>query len=285
MKINELKQKYRIEIRGRSTRLPVDFARTALDILREEQGKSLNFNIKEIDMMLMTDPLRSTEPGMGIPVGKTMELFGRGGSGKSQLSFHLAINCTLPVHRGGLNRDVLYIDTEGKFSPARLAQMSRTQNLNEEDTLNRIAVARPRTTDELFQIVNSIEDNLEGVGLIVVDSIIALFRSEFVGLAALSERQQLLNQLLGLLKTLAGRHNLIVLITNQIQSDMNDHYRATGGSIVEHWAYLRCMLRPAENGRRIIRIVNSPVHDNAETLFEINSRGVQAVYDNRRDVN
>ena len=52
--------------------------------------------------------------------------------------------------------------------------------------------------------------------LLVVDSIISLFRSDFSGRGELGERQQKLNQMLSRLTKISEEFNVAVLITNQV---------------------------------------------------------------------
>ena len=48
---------------------------------------------------------------------------GESGSGKTQFCFQLAINAQLPNVYGGLNGEVIFIDTENTFSSDRLIEM------------------------------------------------------------------------------------------------------------------------------------------------------------------
>ena len=57
--------------------------------------------------------------------------------------------------------------------------------------------------------------------LLVVDSIISLFRSDFSGRGELGERQQKLNQMLSRLTKISEEFNVAVLITNQVSFASN----------------------------------------------------------------
>lgn len=54
----------------------------------------------------------------GIPVGYITELCGLAGSGKTQLSLQLAVNCA----RHDTNT-ILYVDTKGDFSAIRIQKI------------------------------------------------------------------------------------------------------------------------------------------------------------------
>ena len=54
--------------------------------------------------------------------------------------------------------------------------------------------------------------------LLVVDSVMALFRTDFVGRGELAERQQKLWQFLAALKRLSETYGVAVVVTNQVMS-------------------------------------------------------------------
>ena len=56
--------------------------------------------------------------------------------------------------------------------------------------------------------------NQDKFSLIIVDSIMALFRTDYIGRGQLSERQQLLNSFLAKIKKLGDKHNVGILMTN-----------------------------------------------------------------------
>jgi hypothetical protein len=55
------------------------------------------------------------------------------------------------------------------------------------------------------------------VRLVVIDSIAALLRLDFQGREGMGERQELLGRQAAALKLLAERHNIPVLVTNQVR--------------------------------------------------------------------
>ena len=55
--------------------------------------------------------------------------------------------------------------------------------------------------------------------LLVVDSIMALFRVDYSGRGELSERQQKLAQMLSKLQKISEEYNIAVFVTNQMTAD------------------------------------------------------------------
>ena len=90
-------------------------------------------------------------------------------------------------------------------------------------TLDNIAVARAWNSDHQMDLITEIAAKFaeeKGVyRLLVVDSIIALFRCDYAGRGELAERQQKLNQMLNRLTKIAEEYNVAVFLTNQVSSD------------------------------------------------------------------
>uniref|UniRef100_A0A7J3X810 DNA repair and recombination protein RadA n=1 Tax=Thermofilum pendens TaxID=2269 RepID=A0A7J3X810_THEPE len=187
--------------------------------------------------------------GGGLVVYDIYEFAGEFGSGKTQLCHQLAVTAQLPPARGGLGGDVVYIDTEGTFSPERMERIA--QRFDVEDPLSRVYVARPINVDEMEEVVvrNLAPLLREGVRLVVVDSIIALYRAEFKGREWLAARQQRINYLLDWLKRLARVHEAVVVITNQVVA-VPSAWGVTiklpaGGNIIAHASTHRFLLKKA----------------------------------------
>src|SRR3989338_7078037 len=68
--------------------------------------------------------------GGGIETQAITEIFGKFGSGKSQIGFQLCVNAQLPKSQGGLGGSVAFIDTESTFRPERISQMIEAKGLD-----------------------------------------------------------------------------------------------------------------------------------------------------------
>lgn len=58
--------------------------------------------------------------------------------GKTQICHTLSVVCQLPPDNGGAGGKVAYIDTEGTFRPARVADIARRFGVDEESVLSNI---------------------------------------------------------------------------------------------------------------------------------------------------
>ncbi|MEM0087792.1 MAG: DNA repair and recombination protein RadA [Thermofilum sp.] len=195
--------------------------------------------VKDIDELL----------GGGIAVYDIYEFAGEFGSGKTQLCHQLSVTVQLPPARGGLGGGAVYIDTEGTFSPERVEAIARRFGV--EDPLSGIFVGRPINVDEMEELVVRKLPGLmrEGVRLVIVDSIIALYRAEFKGREWLAARQQRINYLLDWLKRTARVHSAAVVVTNQVVA-VPSSWGVTlklpaGGNIIAHASTHRFFMRKA----------------------------------------
>ena len=204
-----------------------------------------------------------------------------GNSGKTEMAHQLSVNVQLPRERGGLEGSCLYFDTEKTFRPERIVEMARAAGLDPKEAVNRIVVAECYSSDHQIFLLNNSHEIVrrENVRLIVVDSLMAHFRSEYIGREALAERQQKLNQYMARLARMARKFNLAVFVTNQAVSspDFFGAIQPTGGNVVAHSSVTRLWIRrpKAMSSLRIVRLTESPYLPTGEAVFKITSEGVR----------
>ncbi len=229
--------------------------------------------------------------GRGIETQSITEFYGEYGSGKSQIAHQLCVNVQLPIENGGLNGSALYIDTENTFRTERIAPMAQHVGLDPNEAFKRIILAEAYTSDhQIFLLENAdkiIKEN--NVRLIIVDSLTAHFRSEYIGRESLAERQQKLNQHMHKLIRLARAFNAIAFVTNQVMASpdvfFEESVRPVGGHIVAHTSHTRIFLRKAKRGPvRIARLVSSPYLPEGECLFKITEDGIEDVSEDQQSV-
>ena len=158
--------------------------------------------------------------GGGFETQSIVEVFGEFGSGKTQIGHQLAVNSLLSESQGGLDGEIVYIDTEDTFRPERIAQMAEAVGIDPEEALDRIHVARAYNSAHQILLVDEIKRMAKSIDvkLIIVDSLTSHFRAEYIGRGMLATRQQKLNRHMKELKQVADVQNAIVLVTNQVMS-------------------------------------------------------------------
>ncbi|MFB6190861.1 MAG: DNA repair and recombination protein RadA [Candidatus Nanohaloarchaea archaeon] len=219
--------------------------------------------------------------GGGVETQAITEFYGEYGSAKTQIAHQLSVNVQRPEGEGGLGRGVVYIDTEDTFIPERIEQMAeRYDDMDAEEVLENIHVARAFNSDHQMLLADEAQDicQREDIGLIVVDSLTAQFRSDYVGRGELAKRQQKLNRHMNTLLRLANAHNAAVVVTNQVMANpdqmFGDPTSAIGGHIVAHNSAVRVYLRKSKKDKRIARLVDSPYMPEGEAVFKVKDRGI-----------
>ncbi|MBR9679331.1 MAG: DNA repair and recombination protein RadA [Nanoarchaeota archaeon] len=221
--------------------------------------------------------------GKGVETQALTECYGKFASGKSQVGFQLAVNAQLPIKKGGLDADVVFIDTEGTFRPERIEQIAEAAGIDPEKALKRIHIARAFSSDHQMLLAEKVPELIEQEGknvkLVIVDSLMGLFRSEFIGRGTLATRQQKLNKHLHTLQRLADRFQLAIYITNQVMARpdifFGDPTTAVGGHVLAHAATFRVYLRKSKGTKRIARLVDSPSLPESEAVFTVDTCGVR----------
>jgi transcription termination factor NusA len=222
--------------------------------------------------------------GGGFQTGKLTEVYGPFKSGKTALAHTISVTVQLPVKRGGVNGTVAYIDTENTFSKEKIKRIAKRFELNPKDVLSKIYHARIYSSDHQAQMIQKAETlcKTRGVRLIIVDSLMALLRAEYIGIGKLAPRQAVLNSMIHGLSRVAETYNCAVLLTNQVATRMMGMFSgddAIGGNIVAHGCHFRVMFKTkgfsANNSlqRRAI-IVDAPDLPPEEAEFYITGVGV-----------
>ncbi|XP_012493434.1 PREDICTED: meiotic recombination protein DMC1/LIM15 homolog [Propithecus coquereli] len=117
--------------------------------------------------------------------------------------------------------------------------------------------------------------------LLIIDSIMALFRVDFSGRGELAERQQKLAQMLSRLQKISEEYNVAVFVTNQMTADPGatmtfqaDPKKPIGGHILAHASTTRISLRKGRGELRIAKIYDSPEMPENEATFAITAGGI-----------
>jgi DNA repair protein RadA len=219
--------------------------------------------------------------GGGFESGAITECFGEFGSGKTQIGHVLTVN-TIKNYPDSY---VVYIDTENTFRPERIKQLADGAGVDFNEVLKHIKVARAYNSDHQMLLAEKVEDLIKkencNVKLVVVDSLTAHFRAEFIGRGTLAERQQKINKHMHVLLKLADTNNLAVYVTNQVSSDpaqfFGDPTKPIGGNIVAHASTFRIYLRKGKKGSRVAKLIDSPNLPDGEIAFIVETPGIKDI--------
>ena len=220
--------------------------------------------------------------GGGIEPGALTELYGEYRTGKTQLVHQLCVNVQLQYEQGGLEGNALYIDTEGTFRPERIIQMASALDLDYNEILKKITVGRAYNSDHQILLIEEASRIIEekNIKIVVVDSLIGHFRSEYIGRGTLAIRQQTLNSHIhDMLRLSEVFDELAVVFTNQVSSRPDVFYgnptTHTGGHIVAHGATIRIFLRKGKGEQRVAKVVDAPNLPESDTVFSITEDGIK----------
>ncbi|MGB9914186.1 MAG: DNA repair and recombination protein RadA [Candidatus Bathyarchaeales archaeon] len=218
----------------------------------------------------------------GLETQTITEFYGEYGSGKSQICHQLCVNVQLPPERGGLNGGALYVDTENTFRLERIVQMAKHLGLDPEQVVKNIIYAEAYTSDHQMFLLENADEVIKAnnIKLIIIDSLTAHFRSEYIGREMLASRQQKLNKHMHKLLGLARAFNAVAVVTNQVMAKpdvfFGDAISPIGGHIVGHTSHTRVYLRRASRGPvRIARLVSSPYLPEGEEIFKVTENGIE----------
>lgn len=257
-----------------SKAVPLGFTTASEFHNRRSELICLTTGSKQLDTLL----------GGGIETGSITEVFGEFRTGKSQLCHTLAVTCQLPIDMGGGEGKCLYIDTEGTFRPVRLVSIAQRYGLNPDDCLDNVAYARAYNAEHQLQLLNLAAQMMaeSRFSLLIVDSIMSLYRTDYSGRGELSARQSHVAKYMRTLQRLADEFGIAVVITNQVVAQVDgsasmfnpDPKKPIGGNIIAHSSTTRLSFKKGRAEQRICKIYDSPCLPESECVFAIYEDGI-----------
>jgi DNA repair protein RadA len=259
----------------------INEARRQADVGSFESGTTLLERRKRLGRITTNSKALDELLGGGVETQAITEFAGEFGTGKTQLAHQIAVDVQLPPEQGGLNGEVVYIDTESTFRPERIVDMAKGVGIDPNEALTKIHIARAFNSNHQMLLVTKAQELARDlpIRLIVVDSLTAHFRSEYPGRGELAPRQQLLNKHLHELLKFGDTYNAAIVVTNQVSSRpdilFGDPTRPIGGNIVAHAATYRIYLRKSKPPKRIARLIDSPNLPEGEAVFSLTGEGIR----------
>lgn len=138
-------------------------------------------------------------------------LYGEAETGKTTLAIQCAIQCARMGYK------TIYVDSEGTFSGKRLTQIASN---DAKEVAPNIVLAKPTTFKEQTIILDKLDEYLtEKVGLIIVDTITALYSAELGGESKETFKlNRELNRQMACLAQIAKTRKVATLVTSQVRS-------------------------------------------------------------------
>ncbi|XP_060569558.1 DNA repair protein RAD51 homolog 3-like [Ruditapes philippinarum] len=270
--------------------------RTALQIFNRENSTA--------GIMTFSEKL-DTALGGGIQCGMLTEICGVPGVGKTQLCLQLSCDVQIPALFGGLEGEVLYIDTKGGVINDRVTDLveatvrhchliasgendkdvqATVQKMTVEKFLGGIHIYRCHDSSELLSVVNLLPELLQqnkNIKLVVIDSVAFHFRHDFEDL---SLRTRVLTNLAQCLIRTAREYKIAVVVTNQMTTrvhqgtDKGSHLVPCLGESWGHACTTRVILEFVRD-TRLAWLYKSPSQPQAKIPFQITKDGIRDIVD------
>lgn len=204
----------------------------------------------------------------GLETGIINNVFGKSGSGKTNFCVQVAASITEQ------DRKVVYIDTEKGFSPERFKQIAS------EDALENIVLNEPVDFEQQEEAVNSLDDIVDehDPGIVIVDSMVSLYRLKAKG-DKIQEVNQKLSQQLSKLSKIAREQDIPVLITNQVYSSFDgDDIELVGRDVPRYWSKCLLKLSTMDTAIREMEIEkHRSMPEGKSAQFKITDNGLESV--------
>ncbi|NOQ55243.1 MAG: DNA repair and recombination protein RadB [Nanohaloarchaea archaeon] len=205
--------------------------------------------------------------GGGLEPGVITNIYGEAGAAKTSFALEAAKSC---INKG---KKVIFIDTEGGFSVERFCQM------NKKEKLEMLFLIEPKTFRDQNTAIGSlekkIEEEKEKIGLIIIDSLVSLYRLELHN-GDVQPTNRMLSAQMATLIRIAKDRNIPVIATNQVYSDFETgNIELVGGDIPKYASKCLVLLEKIEWGKRKMTMIkHRSLPEGKKTTFEIKNEGL-----------
>jgi len=168
--------------------------------ITQSTAKPFTFNLPDIDGLFP-----------GFKAGDFAVVFGT--QSVTSLMSKLCIRAQLPANKGGLESNVVFIDTATSSSLSNILEAAEVQQLDPKAALGRVINLRAYTAYRLTSLVmEKLEEAVEASGakLVVISDIVCSFLNDNVDD---QEAKAVYSQIMGYLANFAKRHRIIIIAT------------------------------------------------------------------------
>lgn len=215
--------------------------------------------------------------GGGFERGTVTQLYGPPAAGKTNVALAAAVEAAA---NGG---SALYVDTEGlsvdRFEQVAAARAERSDE-SLDDLASRVILTDALDFEEQEEAVRDAAEFAPNVDLVVLDSATGFYRLERTDEGGGESLRKVARQVTHLL-SLARKHDLAVVVTNQVFSDVDgesDRARPLGGHTLSHWSGVVVRLERFRGGNRRATLEKHRSQAAGETArFRITETGLESV--------
>ena len=235
----------------------------------------------------------------GFERGTVTQVYGPPAAGKTNLALSAAVETaaaggtTVYIDTEGVSVDrfeqLLSAKTDAETPPQALVDAADPGDLEDDldespdvETLaSRIVVEDAVDFEEQAEAVRDVEAFAERADLVVLDSATGFYRLERTGDGDEGEALRRVARQVTHLLSLARKHDLAVVLTNQVFADPDaDRTRALGGNTLEHWTGVVLRLERFRGGNRRATLEKHHARAAGESVtFQITDTGLEATDD------
>ncbi|XP_023420746.2 DNA repair protein XRCC2 isoform X2 [Cavia porcellus] len=174
-------------------------------------------SLKEIEPHLFADEDSPVQ-------GDILEFHGAEGTGKTEMLYHLTARCILPKSEGGLDLEVLFIDTDYHFDMLRLVtilehRLSQSSEERIKHCLGRLFLVSCSSSTQLLLTLHALEAMLcshPALCILILDSLSAFYWTDRVnGGESVSSQEAVQRRCAQVLERLAREYRLVLFTTTQ----------------------------------------------------------------------
>ncbi|MBD3405792.1 MAG: hypothetical protein GF411_06640 [Candidatus Lokiarchaeota archaeon] len=198
----------------------------------------------------------------GIATGCFTQVYGKAASGKTTLALQF-VYATI-----NLGFHTIYINTESSSPIERLEQiMGRKYDTFEQS----IQIMIPKKFTEQGILIEDLQLYLRPeTKLIVIDTFTKLYRNSLGDKRTTYAAHRELNRQSGLLKGLARRKDVAILLLNQVRAaiDSSDEFEPVADNIMEYWSdFVVKMDLRVKRGERLLELVHPEGGPSPQVLY------------------
>ncbi|KRY21183.1 DNA repair protein RAD51 -like protein 3 [Trichinella patagoniensis] len=239
--------------------------------------------------------------GGGIQLGQMTECAGPSGIGKTQLCLQLAVDVSIPKVLGGVDGEVIYIDTEGAFKYKRLKQIAeaavshcrRVAETEEQQIaangftlskiLSRVHYQRCVDLPTLQRCLKSLLCFIRlhsQVKLVIVDSVAMHLRERF---DSALERSHVVNNIVLTLLQVATNFHVAIFLVNQITTRFGEDGEPFSvpsvGPLLTSNCAQQLLLFHRQGNLRYARLMKSSTRPPCGAVYTITQSGIRDAAD------